>query len=111
MIDIDSLTIGEAKQIAKVLPQSSSTSHFFEVGKNYLIRTVTLYYTGHLAAIMDNDLLLTEAAWIVDTGRFSDGLISGVLVEIEPFCDPVIVSRSAIIDATQWRHPLPRTKK
>ena len=86
-------------------------NHSFEVGKNYLIRSVTMYYTGRLARITETDLLLEDAAWIADTGRFATALKTGVLNEVEPFADPVIVPRGCIVDATLWSHPLPREQK
>lgn len=89
----------------------SNKSSSFEVGKNYLIRTVTHYYTGQLATVTDSDLVLTNAAWIPDTGRFSDCLQNSTVVECEPFVNPVIVSRGAIVDATLWGGQLPTVKK
>ena len=44
----------------------------FEVGKAYLIRTVTFYYTGKLSRITSKELILEDAAWIPDTGRFNE---------------------------------------
>ena len=35
---------------------AQSTNHSFEVGKSYLIRTVTMYYTGRLVRIMLREL-------------------------------------------------------
>ena len=82
------------------------------VGKAYLIRTVTMIQTGRLVAVYDKELVLEEAAWVADTGRFNDALSKGTLNEIEPFPDgPVIVGRGAICDAAIWSHPLPRKQK
>ena len=83
----------------------------FEIGKNYLIRTVTQFHTGKLKAIYDQELVLSDAAWITDTGRFFNFLDKGVAAEIEPFVDDVIISRAAIVDATEFRHELPRNQK
>ena len=89
----------------------SSANHSFEVGKLYLIRSVTMYYTGRLVRITKTDLLLEDAAWIADTGRFHTALKIGSFNEIEPFIKPVIVSRGSIVDATIWNHALPREQK
>lgn len=97
--------------VVKKAAAAASANSFLQVGQNYLIRTVTLYYTGRLAAASDSELVLEDAAWIADTDRFSTALKTGVLNEVEPFSDPVIVSRGAIVDATAWRHPLPREQK
>lgn len=82
-----------------------------EIGKQYLIRTVTLYYTGRVAEITDCDVVLEDAAWIAETGRFHDALKTGELLEVEPFVKPVGISRNVIVDFTQWSHPLPREQK
>jgi len=84
---------------------------FFQVGKSYLIRTVTHYYTGSVFMVTDAEVILTDAAWIADTGRFSDSLANGSLSEVEPYKNPVMLSRGAIVDATEWNHPLPRSQK
>ena len=82
------------------------------VGKTYLIRTVTMIQTGRLVAVYDKELVLEDAAWVADTGRFYDALSKGTLNEVEPFPDgPVIVGRGAISDAAIWSHPLPRKQK
>ena len=60
-------------------------NHSFDVGKSYLIRSVTMYYTGRLASVTDTDLVLEDAAWIADTGRFATALKTGELNEVEPF--------------------------
>lgn len=36
---------------------------------------------------------------------------AGTLDEVEPYPDPVSIARGAIVDATLWRHALPRTVK
>jgi hypothetical protein len=100
----------ETKTPARTIA-GTPANHSFQVGENYLIRAVTMYYTGRLAAITETDLLLEDAAWIADTGRFHNALKTGVLHEIEPFVDPVIVPRGAIVDATPWKHALPREQK
>lgn len=81
-------------------------SHSLVVGQQYLIRTVTFYYTGKLEAVTDTDLVLSNAAWIADTGRFGECLKTGSLNEVEPFVGNVIVSRGVLVDATVWPHKL-----
>jgi len=95
----------------KELLLRNGTSHSFQVGKNYLIRAVNMYYTGRLSSVTDTDLVLEDAAWIASTGRFATALETGVLDEVEPFVNPVILSRSVIVIATTWNYPLPRKQK
>lgn len=83
----------------------------YQKGKNYLIRTVTHYYSGRLIAIFSKELVLEDAAWIADTGRFGTAIKSGILNEVEPMQGPVVIGRGAIIDASIWAHPLPKEQK
>ena len=83
----------------------------WQIGKYYLIRTVTMIDTGKLVAVTDQELVLEEAAWIADTGRFADALLKGVYGEVEPFPDgQVIIGRGAIVDAVQIKES-PRKQK
>jgi len=82
-----------------------------EIGKSYLVRCVTHYYTGKLLALTPTELVLGDAAWIADTGRFATALKTGVLNEVEPFPGNVIVNRGSMVDATEWAHALPREQK
>ena len=100
-MDLDELTIGDAKKLASMFSKCAQESPW-EVGKNYLIRTVTMIQTGRLVAVMPQELVLEDAAWIADTGRFADALRTGKFCEVEPFPDGrVIVGRGAVIDAVQ----------
>ena len=76
-----------------------------------LIRTVTMIYTGRVADIDLDTILLEDAAWIADTGRFADALKTGSLKEVEPYVGPVYVSRAAVVDICFWDHDLPRVQK
>ena len=96
---------------SKSVPDVSTPGTALVIGKCYLIRCVTHYYTGRLVAISETDFVLDDAAWIADTGRFSDCLKTGTMNEVEPFPDPVIVFRGSAVDATEWKHPLPREKR
>jgi hypothetical protein len=81
------------------------------VGECYLIRTVTHYYTGRVKSVSFTEVVLGEAAWIPDTGRYHEALRTGSLAEVEPYPDEVIVATAAIVDAARWDHPLPREPK
>lgn len=111
-MNIDDLTLGQLKQIqALAAPNQQGGETAFEVGRQYFIRTVTYHHTGRLAAIYPNELVLEDAAWIADSGRFADALASGNFNEVEPFPNPVIIARSSIVDATEFEGALPRTQK
>lgn len=100
-MSIDNMTVGDLMAIAGLFnsPQTDDNSHWV-VGKCYLIRTVTMIQTGRLVKVTDKELVLEEAAWIADTGRFSDALVSLNFNEVEPFPDGLVfIGRGAIIDA------------
>jgi hypothetical protein len=110
-MDIDALTIGEAKQLTALLGGPSRQSHSIKVGEKYIIRTVTLYFTGRVTAVTDSDIVLEDAAWIADAGRWADTLETGKLNEVEPYPAGTIVARAGVIDVTPWDHELPRSQK
>ena len=78
----------------------TTQNHPWQIGKNYFIRTVTMNNTGKLVAVYEHELVLADAAWIADSGRFSNALRICEFSEVEPFpAGEVIIGRSAIIDA------------
>jgi len=90
-----------------------SESHPYKVGENYFIRTVTFHYTGKLVAVYDHELVLMDATWVADDGRFADAVAQGSYKEVEPYPDEreVVIGRGAIVDAVVITHPLPRKQK
>ena len=83
-------------------PQSIEASEsFFEIGKVYAFRTVTMIYTGRLKAINNQELLVDEAAWIPETERWMDFAATGAHKEAEPYARSVIISRGALLDSTE----------
>jgi hypothetical protein len=112
-MNIDDLTVKEIKHIQSLLKASPEGGHPYRIGKNYFIRTVTHHFTGKLIKVTAKELVLENAAWIADDGRFHEALTSGQLKEIEPFPDgaEVILGRGSLIDAVEWSHELPRAVK
>ena len=87
----------EAHAAAPVMP--------WQIGQPYIIRTVTMINCGKLVWIGDKELVLSDAAWIADTGRWYDCLVDASVVnEAEPYVDDVIIGRGAIVDATKWHN-------
>lgn len=109
-MDIDQLTVKQIKHIQSLL-RGGEVTHPYQVGQNYFIRTVTHHYTGRLIKVTPKELVLQDVAWIADDGRFMNAIKDGTLKEIEPYQDDVVIGRGAILDATIWRHPLPREQK
>lgn len=84
----------------------------FEVGKSYLLRTITLVNVGRVTKIVGKYLVMEDASWIADTGRFFECLRkSDVFIEVEPFTHPLFVNTDSIIDATLWPYQLPTQPK
>ncbi len=110
-MNLDDLTIKEAKELACMFGNKKDCCHPFKIGESYLIRTVTMIVLGRLEKVMDNELVMSSASWVADTGRFYDALKTGKLNEVEPFVNDVIVGRNSIIDATIWTFALPREQK
>jgi hypothetical protein len=92
-----------------------SSEHPYEIGKAYLFRLATVYDTGRLVAVTPQELVIEDAAWIADTGRFADALSKAVFGEVEPFPNGrVIIGRGAIVDACcpdALQSTLPRSQK
>ena len=109
-MNIEDLTIKEAKQLAAIFG-STASNHSIEIGQKYLIRTVTMMYTGRVIAVTNSDIVLEQAAWIADSGRYATALADGTLNEVEPYPDRVVVSRDALVDFAHWDHDLPRKQK
>ena len=79
----------------------------WQVGKVYFIRTVTHHLTGRIKSVGAIELVVTEAAWIADDGRFSEALKSEQFSEVEPFPSgkEVIIGRQSVIDAVEISAP------
>ena len=102
MQDINEMTIGQAKELASMFGGKNETTTAFEIGEVYLIRTVTMIDTGIVQSVNEHEVVLIEAAWIADTGRFSEALKTCDFSEVEPFpSGEVIIGRGAIIDAVK----------
>lgn len=110
-MDIENLTIRQVRELAAVFGGGATDASAWEVGENYLIRTVTMIDTGRLVAVTEHELVLEDAAWIANTGRFSDALKSLDFNEVEPFPDGrIVIGRGSVIDAVKVSS-LPRSQK
>lgn len=125
---VNELTLGDLQELRKQIEEinevgfnvpniNAQTSAYSDkpylIGKPYIIRTVTMIYTGRLVEVYPHELVIEDAAWIPETARWADTLREGKFNEVEPYCDgdKVIIGRGAILDAVFWRKELPRTQK
>jgi len=109
-MQIEDLTLASIVQLSKALNYSTN-NHPWVIGATYLIRTVTMIDTGIVVSVTDQEIVLEEAAWIADTGRFADALKSATFNEVEPFPEgKVIIGRGSIVDAVKIKLS-PRSQK
>ena len=110
------MELNEVIEVVKLLsgkPKQKSDDSHWEVGQAYFIRTVTHHYTGRLVKVTAKELVIDEAAWIADDGRFADAFKNGEFSEVEPYPEgaKVIFGRGAILDAVKWTAQLPKAQK
>lgn len=111
-MDINDLTLGQIKELVSMTGGSSCAKKVpFEKDKKYLIRTVTHIDVGRVVDVVGDFVVLDQASWIADTGRYHDCLAKGVFSEVEPYPAQVFVNMSAVIDGAPWEHDLPREQK
>lgn len=98
--------------LAIELPENKYRKVSDYIGTNVFIRTITMFYTGHIEAIDGKFVVLSSAAWIADTGRFSD-FIQGKptsALEVEPMGD-TMVNLDAVLDISPLQMSLPLIQK
>ena len=73
------------------------------IGKNYLVRTVTMIYSGKLIAVYPTELVLTKACWIAETDRWMQAVANSSFKEVEPYppTAEVIIGRGSLLDMVQ----------
>ena len=111
-MNIDELTLGQVKEINSLTSQTQKKHSLYTklIGRNLLIRTVTMIYTGNLIEESEGELLLTDAAWIPETKRWMDTLKTCDFNEVEPYIEDLIINKLSILDVTIIDH-LPREQK
>lgn len=121
MSKVETMTIGEAKErlaeaeelrgIMGSQPVSAGAVSHPWVGKAVFVRSVTFHYIGRVVEVNGEELVLEDASWIAEGGRFTETLRDGLtqkVIELEPYKDQVRLNRAAVIDWTLWGHELPR---
>ena len=101
-MNISEMTIGQFQELQNLFKKEETSKGPWVIGTHYVIRTVTMIQTGTLKAVYPNELVLSNAVWVADTGRFHDFLKDpNKLSEAEPFTKDVIVGRNSIIDSQE----------
>ncbi len=79
------------------------------VGEKFFFRTVTYHLTGRVKKVIGNILELENAAWISDSGRFTQAIKEGELNEVEPV-GRAYININSVTDFFPWKHKLPETQ-
>jgi hypothetical protein len=101
------------KDLKELLGNDEHKSRYaLKVGSKYLFRTVTMIYTGELLDETKEYFAVINAAWIADSGRWADNLVSCSFNEVEPYPDDkvVLIYKSGMLDVVNIDN-LPRKQK
>lgn len=112
-MDINDLKVGEVLAVAKMLGAKSEKKSDYPVGKNVIVRTVTMIYTGRLEDVTETDLILNDCSWIPETDRYMQFVENGSVKECEPYPDGrlVYINRGALLDMCELKKDLPRSQR
>lgn len=80
------------------------------IGNAWFFRTVTYHLVGKVESRMGNFLVLSNASWVADSGRFMQAIKNGTLNEVEPV-GAALVNLASVTDAFPWKHALPKEQK
>ncbi len=101
-ITIDNVKYVREDSVQPIAPVLEGEFQPFEIGAVYLIRTVTMIDLGRVVAASKQWIVMEDAAWIADTGRFADALKKCIFNEVEPFPDGrVIINAGSVIDCVK----------
>lgn len=120
MLNIEDLTLKQIREIQKITcgavqaPEAISFDPLSPlIGKNVIVRTVTMIYTGRLQSVTNDVLVLVDCSWIPETERYSNFVATGAVRECEPYPEdlPVYINRGALLDLCELKKELPRSQK
>jgi hypothetical protein len=78
-------------------------------GQPVFIRTVTHYFLGKIQKLFQNEVVLSDATWVADTGPYAEFLKGNMnSTKYEKIGNICYVARGGIIDITPWPGELPR---
>jgi hypothetical protein len=90
-------------------------ANLWEEGECVFIRTVTYHLIGKIIKVIKSGskewLVLDNASWVADSGRFTQSINDGTLNEVEPVGCVVRVNTDSITDVFVWSHALPDKQK
>ena len=111
-MNIEELTLKQIRELQCLLGNTQACGSITHplVGKNVIVRTVTMIYTGKLESVNKDEFVLVDCSWIPETERFMKFVAEGAVKECEPYPDglPVFIGRGALIDMCELKKSLPR---
>jgi hypothetical protein len=115
-MNIEELTIKQARELAAIFGGSSPSGSKrlpIHVGEALHVRTITAFFTGRVTAVAENEIELTDAAWIADEGRAAQAWKTGEFSEVEPFPDgdKIVLNRDTFVTVRRLTTALPRSQK
>lgn len=115
-MDIEELTLGQIRELQSLFANQANQSQTPQhplVGKNVIVRTVTMIYTGKLDHTTNDSLVLVDCSWIPETDRYMQFVAEGSVKECEPYPDglPVYINKGALLDLCELKKDLPRSQK
>ena len=111
-VNIESLTLAELREIAKLAccltPNAAPAEAWsFKPGDVVCVMTVTLWFVGRLVSRDVTTIVLDDAAWVADSGRFNEFLSGGDAREVEPLPPgPFVIERSSVIGTKGFKTTL-----
>jgi len=94
----------------KVKMASEETLFQEMVGRKYFFRTVTYHLVGRVERQAGKFLMLADASWVADSGRFMNAIQEGKLREVEPV-GIAFLNMDTVTDFFPWDHDLPKEPK
>ena len=113
MENIETITINDTQyvKLSEVQTVEQVEGEFLTIGKKYFVRTLSYHYVGVLKGLNDNSMVLGDASWVADSGRFNQALANGTLSEVERYPGDVILNRNVVVDSSICSHSLPKESK
>lgn len=99
----------EQRAELRILLKSKGELNPYTITQPYLIRTTSNIFIGRCTMASAVDIELAPAVWLVNTVIYRSLVAGGspTAADIERITGPVILGRSQILDAIEWRRALP----
>ena len=105
-ITINGIDYVSKESLNNVTSDSQNGNCFLSlIGDNYFFRTVTYHVLGKVVGVFNNFVVLEQASWVADSGRFMNFIKDGTVDEVEPV-GRCYVNLDSVVDFFKWNHDL-----